>query len=276
MRRTLWALFGAILGVQACAAMASGVTNIRHGLVWKETINITVDQCSNEGTPIQDNASVGYAEQDDGGSFTDEATDINDAGANDVAVFPATPAVDDAFYVGADSKFSRVKWTIGTAGSTVMTVTWEYYDSSGSWSALTWEQQSVVDFDETAGTYENIHEVPGNWVMTAVDGQVAYWIRARVSAYTSVTTQALVTQAWLGLTSSGQGNQVVIRADTDETEDLWCNAGEDSVAVDDGFVIDAGTGALTTEVGQRGARDIWCCGDGGTVDIGVKVLGLPE
>ena len=54
---------------------------------------------------------------DDGGTFVDDTTDINDAGADDVQPFPATQATDDAIYFGHRKQSSGIRVLIGTAGT---------------------------------------------------------------------------------------------------------------------------------------------------------------
>jgi hypothetical protein len=53
---------------------------------------------------------------DDGGVFTDDTTDANDAGAGDVDLIPATEAENDAFYIGHHAPFGQVGFDLGTAG----------------------------------------------------------------------------------------------------------------------------------------------------------------
>ena len=75
---------------------------------------------------------------DDGGVFTDETTDFNDAVANDVQLMPTTEDVDDAFYYGSSNKFRGLNLNIGTAG-VGNTIVWEY------WDGLAWTSLTVTD-----------------------------------------------------------------------------------------------------------------------------------
>lgn len=145
---------------------------------------------------VGDDASVDAAFQDDGGVFTDDTTDANDAGANDVALLPAVPAVNDAFYVGSDAVFSQVKFNIGTAGAGTWTITWEYYDRlTVSWESLLNVTDGTTGFT-TGGTNTVTFDRPDSWGQVAVDSTTYFWVRGRVSAYTSITTQPLATQIW--------------------------------------------------------------------------------
>lgn len=242
---------------------------VKPALVWQDTLNITVEDCATGNHPLNEYTDVGFLFTDDGGVFVDDTADATNDTVNDVDPWPAVPAVDDAVYFGAANTFQFVRIVVGTQGSTVMTVLWEYWDGD-SWETLTMDQQNVVDFDEAVATYLNHWDVPSDWALTTVDSQSAYWVRARVSAFTSHTTNALLTQIWVGDTTTDAARQLVIRGDTDETEDLWCHPA-DTAAIDIGQVIDAGTGSKTVEVDKE-ASEIYCCGDGGPVDVSVTLM----
>lgn len=250
---------------------------VRDALVWSGVVNETFETCNTDGgVPIAELDDVTVALQDNGGSFTDETTDANDAGTNDVAPFPDPAAEDDAFYIGAADQFTGIKFDIGTQGSTVLTVTWEYYDGvdADGWATLTFMRQDVADFDEATGLHWNTFDPPSGWIETVVDGTRAYYVRARVSAFTSTTTQALLDEASVTTLGTDTAKQVTIRADSDETEDVWCiplrDAGATDVDADNGQIIDAGTGVYTFPV-DRSSAEIVCCGDGGDVDFAASL-----
>lgn len=132
---------------------------------------------------------------DDGGVFTNETTDGTNATVNDVTI-PIT-ALNDAFYIGYSKPFQAVKMKYSTAGVYNATVAWEYWNGS-SWTSLTCLDETQ-GFTKAAGTrYLIIPNKPADWVATAVNGTSAYYIRMRVSAFTSATTQPLGDQFWLG------------------------------------------------------------------------------
>ncbi len=134
-----------------------------------------------------------YARADDGGAFTDEDSGAADSTANDMTLLPATEEINDAYYFGAGGKFSGVLLDMGTAGVGTV-ITWEYYDGS-SWSTLTISDESS-GFTTGTGTYLIAFDPPSDWSTTTINGQLAYWIRARCST-ASFSTQPLGTQAWL-------------------------------------------------------------------------------
>jgi len=143
-----------------------------------------------EKTPV----SLEGAVADDGGVQTDETTAANDSTANDMTLLPATPALDDAYYFGCSTPKDFLRINIGTAGEGTWTITWEYWN--GAWTALSGVTDGTSGFTAAAGNHDVTYTFPTDWAETAVNGITSYWIRARVSAYTSVTTQPLGTQAW--------------------------------------------------------------------------------
>lgn len=140
--------------------------------------------------------TIGYAYMDDGGVFTDDTVDANDADANDVALMPAVPVLNDAFYFGegfaTSAAFNSLKINIGTAG-VGGTIAWEYY-TGAVWAALT-----VTDGTNgftTAGTNYVTWTIPADMGHVAVNGQDRYWVRARV--LTAFAPIPLATQIWIG------------------------------------------------------------------------------
>ena len=145
-----------------------------------------------QGAVLDDGATVGGG----CGGCTTDTDDFNDVGANDVALLPASPAVGDAFYFAGDHPY-RVLWlNIGTAGAGTWTLTWEYYN--GAWVALTSVEDATNGFTQS-GTSTVQWAIPNDWQTTNESGDLpatTYWTRARVSAFTTSTTQALLTQGF--------------------------------------------------------------------------------
>ena len=135
-------------------------------------------------------------------TWTDDTTDFTDAGASDCAALPAYPGVGDGLYIGYGEKFTKVKATIGTAGVATWTVSLKYWDGS-AWTAVT---AALVE-DDTAGwttgtsTYYVHFVPPSDWVAnTAANGpnsQTGFFVVMEITAFTSVTTQPLITQGWV-------------------------------------------------------------------------------
>lgn len=133
----------------------------------------------------------------DGAAFTDETTAANQATADDMTLLPAVPVVDDAYYFGCQYPFEVLELNVSTPGVGVWTLTWEYYDGS-DWVEITGLVDGSSGFCPAAlGRYFVRFTAPADWATVAVDGTTVYWIRARVSAYTSIDTQPLGAQAWV-------------------------------------------------------------------------------
>jgi hypothetical protein len=143
------------------------------------------------------NAVAGARAYDHSGpTYTDETTEVNNADANDMTLLPATPAVNDAYYFGYASVWDWLNLNIGTAGAGTWTITWEYWNGS-SWAALPGVHDTSNGF-RASGMNSVKFNRPDDWANHDVDGATLYWIRGRVTSYSSVTTQPLGTQAWIG------------------------------------------------------------------------------
>jgi hypothetical protein len=133
---------------------------------------------------------------DDGGAFTDETTAANEDTADDMTLFPAVPAQDDAYYFGFSAKVSRLLLNVTTAGVGTYTVAWEYYDGD-SWETLTGAVDDTGAF-KNAGLHDVTWTPPADWATTTVNSQGPfYFIRAVIDNGTS-TTVPLAGQAYVG------------------------------------------------------------------------------
>lgn len=139
---------------------------------------------------------VGKAASDDNG-FTDETTEANDASVDDMLLLPASPVVDeDGYLFGMDRQFGAVRITIGQQGVGTWTITWRYYNGT-SYVPLTGVVDGTAGFTAAAGTYDVTFDRPDDWEEDTVDTHTGFHIEARLTAFTSITTQPLGTQAWI-------------------------------------------------------------------------------
>jgi hypothetical protein len=134
-------------------------------------------------------------------TYTTETTAANDATTNDMNLLPATgQGVDDAYYFGHSDRFRELLINFNTAGVGVWTVTWEYWNGS-AWTALSGVTDNTTGFKPTvAGAFEYTVKFtkPTDWYTTTVNSITnMYWIRGRVSAFTSIVTQPKGTRAWV-------------------------------------------------------------------------------
>ena len=153
--------------------------------------------------PVAVPIAMGGFQQDDGGVFTDDTTDMNDVGASDVAIFPATAAEDDACCFGARAPFDTLTINMGTQGAGTYTVAWEY------WNGSAWTILSVTDgttaFKAGTSTYDVTFTPPAAWAarVLGVIGPALFYIRAQIDDGT-MTTDPLVTQGWTNRKNAGQ------------------------------------------------------------------------
>lgn len=151
-------------------------------LVWA-----AVKDSSNTSRYTETNASLIYMYDYTVDTYTDETTNFNSSVVSDCQVFPTNEVLNDAFYIGSETKFNGVNIIMGTPG-VGSGVTWEYWNSS-VWVALTC-------VDGTTGftsTGDITFVPPDDWAEAAVNGQNYYWIRARVTT-ASYTVTPLITR----------------------------------------------------------------------------------
>jgi len=178
-------------------------------------------------TAILWDGTIGYAFLDDGGVFTDDTVDANDAGAGDVDLMPAVPVLNDAFYFlegfSTSGPFNSLKIALSTSG-VGGTGVWEYYDVDTTWKSIPGIVDDTIGLTAAPGTYYVQWPIPSTVQHVAVNGQDRYAIRFRVlTAYAPIP---VATQIWLGRyptslenitdgdmsTVSGQGTSVVAGA----------------------------------------------------------------
>jgi hypothetical protein len=132
----------------------------------------------------------------DAAVFTDETTEANEDTGDDMTLFPATPAEDDAYYFGFSVPLGHMILNITTAGAGTYTLTWEYWNGS-AWSALTVGEDETGSF-KNAGLGNINFTIPADWAANTVNSQGPfYFIRAVIDAGTT-TTVPLAGQVWVG------------------------------------------------------------------------------
>jgi hypothetical protein len=140
-------------------------------------------------------APLSGAVADDSSVQTDETVEANNDTANDMTLLPVTPAVDDAYYFGKSSLWDWLELRMGTAGIGTWDIAWEYWNGA-TWAPLVDVIDNTSGFRVT-GTRLVSFARPPDWGQTIVGGIAGlYWIRARVSAYTSIVTQPTGTRAF--------------------------------------------------------------------------------
>jgi len=137
-----------------------------------------------------------------GGILADESGDLNDTNGPDVP-FPFA-AQDDAIYFGNSVPFDRIRLNITTAGNYTGVTTWEYWNGS-AWSALTIQGDTTNATTHTGAKsftttgYKHISFLwPSDWTSydIASDPIAAYWVRCRISSFTSAVATPIFQQGW--------------------------------------------------------------------------------
>jgi len=131
----------------------------------------------------------------DNTTFTTDTTAANNATTGDMAIFDGT--VEDAYYIGLSERFDTVEIDISQAAIGTFTVVKEYWDGD-SWAALTTVNDDIDDFTVSGDKKLFRFELPSDWATTNLSGSLpstSYWIRFRVSAFTSMGTLPLASQA---------------------------------------------------------------------------------
>jgi len=142
-----------------------------------------------------------------GGVLADLSGNLNDnvpPGAADVPF--AFGAVNDAIYFGATTQFKGVLISVGTAGVYDASGIWEYWNGA-AWSTLTVESvypgTSTAPF-KTAGGFGIGFEMKYDWAAYDIAGDPTsqYWIRYRITSFTSrTTTPSLITGYYVSYAS---------------------------------------------------------------------------
>lgn len=161
------------------------------------TVDRSVSRAASAGRQLASELDhlMGGAVADDGGARTDQTAAANNDTASDMTLLPAVPASNDAYYFGDDIAFPKLRLNQGTNGAGTWTIVWEYWNGA-AWVALPGVADESNGFRGGTGTKYVSWTLPGDWALTTVQGLNLYWVRARVSSYTSVTTQPKGTRSW--------------------------------------------------------------------------------
>lgn len=132
-------------------------------------------------------AAIAY--NNTGSVYTNETANADGYVANGMTLLPAVPSTNCAYYIGFPYLFDSVSLVIGTQGAGTWTIVWEYWNG-GAWAALTGVTDGTLGFTSGAGTKTVTFTRGAGWATTSVNAVGPYYyVRARVSAYTSIITQ---------------------------------------------------------------------------------------
>jgi hypothetical protein len=146
---------------------------------------------------FRDDGNLTHVFSDDGGAFSANLI----SAASTTALWPAVPVANDALYLGStDIAFKHAMLTLVQAGNQNWDLALEYYNGADYNTALTLgtdytlfrgdgtEITSLDDLFAYAGILSINLFPPANWATVAVNGVTAYWLRIRVTAFTSGAT----------------------------------------------------------------------------------------
>jgi hypothetical protein len=126
---------------------------------------------------------------DDGGVFTDYTAAAQAGVASTVPLLPAVPVVGDAFLYGGDAPFAALEVAVTTRLYGVLTLAWEW------WDGAVWQPAADLvdgtDGYQVEGVSRVEHTIDPAWATLTIGTRTAYWLRARVSAFTSIAAQPL-------------------------------------------------------------------------------------
>jgi len=122
-----------------------------------------------------------------GSAYTDQTTNANNDVRNDLTLMGSSPAVNDAYYIGALYRFGKVSINVSRVGKGIYTLTWEYWNGS-AWTALSKVNDGTNNF-KNAGINFVTFKYPLDWAITTVNSISAYYVRARISLFTSMSIQ---------------------------------------------------------------------------------------
>jgi len=162
---------------------------------------MTFDNDLNVTSPYTENFLIGGSVFDacialDGTAYTDETTEAGDLTTDDMTLAPAVPEADDAYYFGATKQFHEMAIELSISASTsTWTLAMEYWDGT-DWVAVTSLTDNSSQFENAAGIYHLYWTAPVGWKTTTVNDQGPfYYVRYRVSAFTSISAQPFGRQA---------------------------------------------------------------------------------
>ena len=171
----------------------SGGELIEGNFIKATALNTAVQQGATDipHMPPTGRIQIEGAVQKVGSVFTEYTAEAQSDTLNDLPLLGAAPVVDDAWFFGCDNPCRIFNQEIDTAGVGTWTITYEYWNGS-EWAALANVDDLTTGFT-VLGANSTTWDMPTDWATQAVTGSAvnSYWGRARVSAFTNITTPPL-------------------------------------------------------------------------------------
>ena len=174
----------------------SGGELISGNFIKTTALNTAVQQGATDipNMPPTGRIQIEGAVQKVGSVFTEYTTEAQSDTTNDLPLLGPSPSINDAWLFGCDNPCRIFNQEIDTAGVGSWTITYEYWNGS-DWVALSNVQDLTTGFT-VVGANSTTWDMPTDWATQTVTGSAinSYWGRARVSAFTSITTQPLASR----------------------------------------------------------------------------------
>jgi hypothetical protein len=171
----------------------SGGELIAGNFIKTTALNTAVQQGATDipNMPPTGRIEIEGAVQKVGSVFTEYTSEAQSDTTNDLPLLGPSPSINDAWLFGCDNPCRIFNQEIDTAGAGSWTIVYEYWNGS-DWVALSNVQDLTTGFT-VVGANSTTWDMPTDWATQTVTGSAvnSYWGRARVSAFTSMTTQPL-------------------------------------------------------------------------------------
>lgn len=118
---------------------------------------------------------------------TDITATLSADDASSTTLMPAGPVVGSYMAFGSAAPFNALAIEITTQGIATWTIAWQYWDGS-AWQSLPSVADGTTGLTAAAGVRFVTFLAPTDWASTTLASLDAYYIRAYVSALTSMTT----------------------------------------------------------------------------------------
>ena len=244
----------------------SGADLVDDGFIASDALNAVIQQSTTDipSMPPTVRIQVEGAVQDDGGTTTEYTTAAQNATLNDIPLLPPAAAVDDAFYFGCDNPCGITTWDIDTAGAGTWTLTYEYWDGA-AFTAFANVDDRTMGFT-VAGRHTTSWDMPTDWATRTTTGSSvnSYWGRARVSAFTSETTQPLGSRIHY---ENGQWWTWVEDLDVDNQVHLTLHIGGTANMVSSHQLFPGSTGIITGDAATLEVSGAFSIGVFGRLDF---------
>ncbi len=160
------------------------------GFISSDTFNVNIHDGSTDVVFMPGTTKIDILSAFTNGG-TDETSEANSSTGNDVTL----PVTGNSVYeIALHNPAKIIHFTTGTSTDAIWQTTWEYYDGT-DWTAFSGVSDGTDSFRE-AGSRKIVWDLPNltNWPRVTYHSVAGFWIRVRVSSFTSLGIAPLGTQ----------------------------------------------------------------------------------